>query len=72
MFYGEKLLTTGNPDVVRDQALFARLGLKAEGAVTPGLSGADAAENKLCGHHASGACASAAQGLSEHNVGVEA
>ena len=30
MFYGEKLLTTGNPDVERDQKLFARLGLKAE------------------------------------------
>jgi biotin synthase len=31
IFYGEKLLTTGNPDVVRDQQLFARLGLMAEG-----------------------------------------
>ena len=30
MFYGERLLTTGNPDVERDQKLFARLGLKAE------------------------------------------
>jgi biotin synthase len=30
IFYGEKLLTTGNPDVERDQKLFARLGLKAE------------------------------------------
>ncbi len=29
MFYGERLLTTGNPDVERDEALFARLGLKA-------------------------------------------
>jgi biotin synthase len=28
MFYGEKLLTTGNPEAVRDRALFARLGLK--------------------------------------------
>ena len=27
IFHGEKLLTTGNPDVERDQALFARLGL---------------------------------------------
>ncbi|HEY7873143.1 MAG TPA: biotin synthase BioB [Rudaea sp.] len=27
IFYGEKLLTTGNPDTERDQALFARLGL---------------------------------------------
>lgn len=28
IFYGEKLLTTGNPDTQKDQALFARLGLK--------------------------------------------
>jgi len=28
IFYGEKLLTTGNPDTAKDQALFARLGLK--------------------------------------------
>ena len=29
MFYGDFLLTTGNPDVDRDDQLFARLGLKA-------------------------------------------
>jgi biotin synthase len=29
IFYGEKLLTTGNPDVEADQALFARLGIHA-------------------------------------------
>jgi biotin synthase len=28
IFYGEKLLTTGNPDVENDRALFVRLGLK--------------------------------------------
>jgi len=28
IFYGEKLLTTGNPDVSADQALFAKLGIK--------------------------------------------
>jgi biotin synthase len=28
IFYGEKLLTTGNPDVENDRALFARLGLR--------------------------------------------
>jgi biotin synthase len=27
IFYGEKLLTTGNPDVARDRSLLARLGL---------------------------------------------
>jgi biotin synthase len=31
IFYGEKLLTTGNPDVARDRRLFERLGLTAEG-----------------------------------------
>jgi len=31
IFYGDKLLTTGNPDVERDQALFAKLGLRAMG-----------------------------------------
>ncbi len=29
MFYGDRLLTTGNPDVDRDDKLFARLGVKA-------------------------------------------
>lgn len=29
IFYGDKLLTTGNPDVERDEALFERLGLKS-------------------------------------------
>jgi biotin synthase len=31
IFYGEKLLTTGNPDVAADQALFDRLGLHVGG-----------------------------------------
>jgi biotin synthase len=31
IFYGDKLLTTGNPDVTRDRGLFARLGLTAAG-----------------------------------------
>jgi biotin synthase len=30
IFYGEKLLTTGNPDVERDRALLARLGMRPE------------------------------------------
>jgi biotin synthase len=33
IFYGEKLLTTGNPDVERDRALLARLGLRARHAL---------------------------------------
>ena len=32
IFYGEKLLTTGNPDTEHDRRLFARLGLRPEGA----------------------------------------
>jgi len=35
IFYGEKLLTTGNPDVEADQALFARLGLRPMPVPTP-------------------------------------
>ncbi len=31
IFHGEKLLTTGNPDVERDRGLLARLGLRPEG-----------------------------------------
>ena len=32
IFYGEKLLTTGNPDVDRDRRLLARLGMRADAA----------------------------------------
>lgn len=35
IFYGEKLLTTGNPDVERDRQLFARLGITAERRTHP-------------------------------------
>ena len=35
IFYGEKLLTTGNPDVERDKKLFERLKIRPEGAPTP-------------------------------------
>ncbi len=34
IFYGDKLLTTGNPEVERDRALMAKLGLKSGKAVT--------------------------------------
>jgi biotin synthase len=46
IFYGEKLLTTGNPDVAADRALFERLGLKPEGgewAAAPQATAAAAA-----------------------------
>jgi biotin synthase len=35
IFYGEKLLTTGNPDTAHDQRLFERLGLRPEGPRLP-------------------------------------
>jgi biotin synthase len=38
IFYGEKLLTTGNPDVTRDQQLLERLGLKPERAPEAAVS----------------------------------
>ena len=33
IFYGEKLLTTGNPDTAADRRLFERLGLRPEEGV---------------------------------------
>ena len=54
MFYGEKLLTTGNPDVERDQKLFARLGLKAEELEAPSDSAHECShEHAHQGDHAS-------------------
>jgi biotin synthase len=44
IFYGEKLLTTGNPDVTRDRQLFARLGLRAESAPAPAAASARGGE----------------------------
>ncbi|MDQ0009493.1 biotin synthase [Luteibacter jiangsuensis] len=42
IFYGEKLLTTGNPDVEHDRRLFERLGLKPmEIEIEPGTVHAD-------------------------------
>ena len=73
IFDGEKLLTTGNPDVVRDQELFARLGLRLRArrlTLSCGTSHAPA-----CNHeHAEHACnhEHAAHALSAHDAGVEA
>jgi biotin synthase len=36
IFYGEKLLTTGNPETASDQALFGRLGIRPEPAAASG------------------------------------
>ena len=35
IFYGDKLLTTKNPEAARDMALLARLGMQPEGGVMP-------------------------------------
>ena len=46
IFHGEKLLTTGNPDVAHDRALFARLGIvPMEVAIEPGTVHADIVED---------------------------
>jgi biotin synthase len=39
IFYGEKLLTTGNPDTEHDRGLFKRLGLVAEAGAGPPVPG---------------------------------
>ena len=50
IFFGEKLLTTGNPDTERDLALFARLGLRPMPIVeTAGTVHADIVETALPG-----------------------
>jgi biotin synthase len=47
IFYGEKLLTTGNPDVERDRALLARLGIAP--LVPPAVAAARASEPHVHG-----------------------
>ncbi|WP_101927231.1 MULTISPECIES: biotin synthase BioB [Luteimonas] len=58
IFYGEQLLTTGNPDTERDLALFARLGLRpmpvtvdAAGHDRPGTVHADIVEHPALALH---------------------
>jgi biotin synthase len=51
IFYGEKLLTTGNPDTERDMALFARLGL-----VPMPVDADTAGHDADTGHDHPGAC----------------
>jgi biotin synthase len=58
IFYGEKLLTTGNPDVEADRALFRRLDLhpmevsETSGTVHAGVMAAEShiMEQPGCGH----------------------
>jgi len=48
IFYGEKLLTTGNPDVERDRQLFARLGIRPEAGSDPTLPTRSAPDSDRC------------------------
>lgn len=52
IFHGEKLLTTGNPDVAHDQRLFERLGLVPMPVPSPAADGAGAATAPACTVHA--------------------
>jgi biotin synthase len=52
IFYGEKLLTTGNPDVARDRALMTRLGI--EPLVPAGLAANGAQEHAQTDGHVHG------------------
>ena len=40
IFYGDKLLTTGNPEVERDRQLLEKLGLRSGQAVTARVTAA--------------------------------
>ncbi|HSW14039.1 MAG TPA: hypothetical protein VLI06_14435, partial [Solimonas sp.] len=53
IFYGEKLLTTQNPQNARDRALFARLGIQPEG----GSFEPAAADQAHAHDHEQGCCA---------------
>ncbi|UXI68167.1 biotin synthase BioB [Tahibacter amnicola] len=60
IFYGEKLLTTGNPDVEHDQALFRRLGIHPmEVVLEPGTVHADICEPAADGERGCGRAAAA-------------
>ncbi|HEY0975180.1 MAG TPA: biotin synthase BioB [Solimonas sp.] len=61
IFYGDKLLTTENPQNAKDRALFARLGVQTEGTVTS-LAAADSPtpSAQACATHAAHAAGCAA------------
>ena len=54
IFYGEKLLTTGNPDVENDRALLKRLGMSSTGIASQETGGLRSTEELLsadtCSH----------------------
>jgi biotin synthase len=61
IFYGERLLTTGNPQADADRALLERLGMRAEGVDYTDAAAADAPQQG-CG----GACSREAPGAAQH------
>lgn len=56
IFYGEKLLTTANPQNEKDRALLARLGISTEGSVATPPAGAAAACDPQDEHCATRCC----------------
>ncbi len=50
IFHGEKLLTTGNPEVDRDETLFRRLGINAQPAAAQTDPQAAASPDRTLGH----------------------
>ncbi len=56
IFYGEKLLTTANPEADKDKQLFARLGIKGMSYVAPQM---EDDEEEIHDHHCGHACAHA-------------
>ena len=52
IFYGDKLLTTANPQNEKDRALMSRLGIVPEGQVSEFTPSSEASCAKSCEHHA--------------------
>jgi biotin synthase len=67
IFYGEKLLTTGNPDTERDLALFARLGLRPMPVQSVGEAGVEGqVQVDAAGHDHAGTVHAAITALPAH------
>lgn len=54
IFYGEKLLTTPNPEADKDRQLFAKLGISGMSYVAPDFEDEDDDHQHACGHGACG------------------
>ncbi len=67
IFYGEKLLTTPNPEADKDRALFTRLGIAPE-AITPDVVADNATANDLAGGPAEAVSHNGASGQRFYNA----